>query len=273
MLEERQKEIMELCKSDTEEDDINENEENNENNDELSSANDKSFDTLTEKPDNNNLKSSFSVPLIINDENEINKNNTEEIGLSINNQEDLEKTIEHTVNELESKDEHTSVKSDSNNENKSINDGNAANESKNNEDNDVLDGNASTEMELVYNDIDNNDGPANKSSKLLQNITTEACTENDSQLISLHFDSENTEQTIETTGTNNAESHTTISEENYHPNVKELSEVSKNDEFLDNDDDINMEEVDFLIENAEIISSKYNLNQSILHEAIFGFTY
>lgn len=123
---------------------------------------------------------------------------------------------------------------------------------------DGVDINKSTEMELVYNDsiedktVENNEHVEENvlgiTEKFL-NIGTE-----DSQQISLQFDSEPLEKNTEPKHIEN-EKKLNVAQETNLIIPEENNEDNINNDF--SDDDVNMMDIDALIENAEIIASKY----------------
>lgn len=277
-LEERQKEMMELCKSESEEEDLPENEnvpnetpkDNDKNNiettetstltqDKVSSENDKLFDDLSEV--NTETKNKDHIDSNVLKQNSTNIDLTDDdlnVDKATNNGSELVKDI-NDPNILHD-----------NNSRKTLTDTN--NEFRNHFSHE---GNTSTEISLVYNDSieeDQTDDADIEAKKLIDdniehlvisedNVNNEVTGENselkesdDSQKISLYYkDSEKQTCTEDLDIVSNI------------PSTSEIKQPEVMDEYVLSDDDVNMEDIDKLIENAEIMLGVYFVPSSTWH--------
>lgn len=269
--------MIELCKSDTEEEETQENEDKPIEQEGTSTLNDTLYDNLPKTSAENNIllkdddsrkqeeiiAADIEMPLQSNKENYNNLDKPQEEHVENN---DITSNENHSV-------EISSTLNIDGTENLSTEPGYNLNIAKENEVNSTADVNTSTEMVLAYNDsIDEDNTHHNRAHNVetTDNIS-KVNTETESQLISLHYDSERLERNTENDYIQcivNSESNSKLECAGNIPTVSasreaidDLDENDKtskdeNNDFSD-DDIINMEDIDALIENAEIITSMY----------------
>nr|XP_049704756.1 LOW QUALITY PROTEIN: claspin [Helicoverpa armigera] len=224
LLEQRQKEMMELCKSESDE----ETAETEEKKDEIpKSTAEVSINANTEH-EHGPEKTETPIESAENDStvNMVAANNDESYNELIQKEVDKTSTDADISNEVEDSEKQVeTVETSEQLEDTEKNDSN-------------------TDFKLVYND-----------SVEEENITADQLlvnTEPESQLIALHFTENNTEE-----DPNKSDKVEEVT------NELEMAAEDRNDDFF-SDDDVNMEDIDRLIENAEIMKDNDNVNSPML---------
>ncbi|CAH1637704.1 unnamed protein product [Spodoptera littoralis] len=263
LLEQRQKEMMELCKSESDEEtpDTEEKSKNTEQETEKPSDIAKPEDEIpTEKCDTNVLVQNLDndLPAVMNDNIDAEKI-VEEIATNIispegdaeggtaNNDHDNENTNEPND------EQNSSVKDDSNTDFKLVYNDSVEEEQiklDEKESTDITNKEATDQVNVPENNVENyNDSE----------LQTKGNTEEESQLISLHYTENNTEQIDENMEKPEAD---VVTESKDNDGYEQSNEVVNEDFF--SDDDVNMEDIDKLIENAEILRDDDNISYPML---------
>ncbi|XP_060805029.1 claspin isoform X2 [Amyelois transitella] len=272
LLEDRQKEMMELCKSDTDGDP----EESEGQPEKYMESNNSQIDTPKPSENNDELKQTqdteFEDGQILSNDNEndfietsANMGANIQIQKMINSpQDDIDKShanVEYHKNKSLVNDTITS-KSEKNNDVENEADIKSEDLIKvvSKTADDSINSNASNaEMSLVYNDSIEEPETSNVNSTSVSNtganISSEKTgkddnkdSEKDSQLVSLHYDTENTE-----VNTENMEVHENESKPTTTKDINDMAFDEVSGEFDFSDDEVNMDEIDKIIENAEIL--------------------
>ncbi|XP_063895945.1 claspin [Helicoverpa armigera] len=252
LLEQRQKEMMELCKSESDE----ETAETEEKKDEIPKSTEEASSNTNTELDNVPEKAETPIEGAENDSTDVNM-------VAANNDESYNELIQKEVDK---------TSSEADNINNEVVDSEKQVET-NEQLEDTEKNDSNTDFKLVYNDsVEEENIPADQSENVrvennLQNDLTEnnedelnnselavavVNTEPESQLIALHFTENNTEE-----DPNKSDKVEEVT------NEIEMDAEDKNDDFF-SDDDVNMEDIDRLIENAEIMKDNDNVNSPML---------
>ncbi|PZC75006.1 hypothetical protein B5X24_HaOG206831 [Helicoverpa armigera] len=254
LLEQRQKEMMELCKSESDE----ETAETEEKNDEIPKSTEEASSNTNTEHENVPEKAETPIESAENDSTDVNM-------VAANNDESYNELIQKEVD---------NTSTDANISNDVVDSEKQVEMAETNEQlEDTEKNDSNTDFKLVYNDsVEEENIPADQSESVcvennLQNDLTEnnegepsnseqpiaiVNTELESQLISLHFTENNTEE-----DPNKSDKVEEVT------NETEMDAEDKNDDFF-SDDDVNMEDIDRLIENAEIMKDNDNVNSPML---------
>lgn len=261
LLEQRQKEMMELCKSESDEEtpETEEKIEKTEQDTEKPSDIPKTDnDTLTEKSDITNVLAENDLPAVLNDDIDtkkvVDETNTisPEEDLLNNETENVLNNDNDNENASEPNDEqNSSAKDDSNTDFKLVYNDSVEEEQMKLDDKDsteIADKEVTDQVDVAENSVENHNN---------SELQTKGNTEEESQLISLHYTESNPgkiEENTEKPEASNVVTDTKVTEER--------NEVVNNDFF--SDDDVDMEDIDKLIENAEILRDDDNISSPML---------
>lgn len=249
--------MMELCKSESDEEtpETEEKIEKTEQDTEKPSDIPKTDnDTLTEKSDITNVLAENlenDLPAILNDdidtEKVVDETNTISPEEDLLNNETENVLNNENENATEPNDEqNSSVKDDSNTDFKLVYNDSVEEEQMKIDDKDnteIADKEVTNQVDTAENSVEQDNN---------SELQTKGNTEEESQLISLHYTENNSEQIKE--NTEEPEASNVVTDTKVH---EERNEVVNNDFF--SDDDVDMEDIDKLIENAEILRGNYLL--------------
>uniref|UniRef100_A0A2A4K416 Claspin n=1 Tax=Heliothis virescens TaxID=7102 RepID=A0A2A4K416_HELVI len=259
LLEQRQKEMMELCKSESEEETAEPEEKKDEVTNNIEEQSSNTNTEILKDVEHENAPEKSEIPI------ECAQNDSTDVNMDVTN--NVDRNTESLQNEVVK----TSTDSDINTEvidsEKHVEMADTNEQLEDTEKND-----SNPDFKLVYNDsveeenlsadqtesvcVDNN--PQNDLTDKSEGVNesdqpiTLVNTEPESQNISLHFTENNTEEDA-----NKSDKVEEVS------NEIEMAAENKNDDFF-SDDDVNMEDIDRLIENAEIMKEDDNINSPML---------